>query len=107
MPDLTACLQTANTKQAALPWSPCPACQHSVLPPGCVSQGCGELSLLTISIGPTGGMLRLGWDTRALGTLWLQQHRCAGKVRLLQTRLKSSGYLDYELVKTSLGKEVP
>lgn len=64
----------------------------------------GELSLLTILISPTRGTLRLGWDTRALGALLLQPHRCAGKVRrLLQIWLKSSGYLDYELVKTSLG----
>lgn len=70
MPDLTTCLQTACTDQAALPQVLLPSLQHSIF-----LQGCGELSLLTISISPAVGMLWLGWDACVLGALRLQLHR--------------------------------
>lgn len=87
MPDLTACLQTATAKQAASPQSPSPAFPCTA---AFVSRGRGESSLLTLLIGPAGGMQQLGWDTRAL---WLRLHRHAGRVRLPQTWFKSSGYI--------------
>lgn len=69
MPDLTTCLQTAHTEQAALPQVLLPSLQPSI-----VLQDCGELSFLTILISPAAGMLWLGCDACALGTLQLQLH---------------------------------
>lgn len=64
MPDLTTCLQTSHTEQAALLQALLPSLHNSIF-----LQDCGELSLLTILISPAVGMLWLGWDVCALGAL--------------------------------------